>query len=111
MAVCAWALPAKEEVTSYDGVKVVRVVTENDLRAANKVVKIIAELGLSKWTSVVEVNKPIDFEVPADKWEDFNQRVSGTSFKIMHEDLGQSIREESAGSERNGESEFSDPGV
>ena len=92
LAACA---PAADKPTSYDGVKVIRFASSSDLTATNKVVKIIEDLALSRWTSVIKAGEAIDFEVPKEKFAEFQKQIKGISFSVMHEDLGKSIREES----------------
>ena len=104
-ALSALAIPVEEastdHVSRYDGVKVLRVPTGADIKPIEA---LIESLDLERWTTNPTANSHVDVEVPQDKLDEFVQAanvISATAnikqpIITMHEDLGKSIREESA---------------
>jgi len=92
---------ATDYTSKYDGVKVLRVPTVDQAEALDN---LIDSLSLQRWQGT---RTHVDVEVTTDKYDEFVDAVnslyrsSRTSQKVqvttMHEDLGASIKEESAG--------------
>ena len=85
---------AKQRVT-YDGDKVLRIATENNVAPLQN---IIDSLALPTWKGVTagipKANWHVDLVVPKDKLEEFNTMSAGMNISIMHDDLGVSIAAE-----------------
>jgi hypothetical protein len=92
---------AADHVSKYDGVKVLRVPTGADVKPIEA---LIESLDLERWTTTPTANSHVDVEVPQDKHDEFvaaANAISATAnikqpIVTMHEDLGKSIRDESA---------------
>lgn len=86
----------------YDGVKVLRVPTGASTTALDE---LISSLHLERWTQRSHPSSHIDVEVPADVLDYFVKEANAISASqnvtypivTMHEDLGESIRQETAG--------------
>lgn len=101
---------------AYNGVKVLRVPTGASTAALYDVVSRL-ELTGGLWTELVS-NSHLDLEVPQDKFAEFltaaekyvKEQGLQEGLRVMHKDLGQSIRQESEQPEqrnfRRGESLF-----
>jgi len=92
---------AADYTSRYDGIKVLRVPTVDKVDAFDE---LIDSLSLQRWKGT---RQHIDVEVPADKYDDFlaaanslyrnSTAAEGVEVTTMHDDLGASIREETAG--------------
>ncbi|KAJ9136841.1 Zinc carboxypeptidase [Pleurostoma richardsiae] len=86
---CAVIQPGK---ISYDGYKVVRVPVGTD---ASKITDIVSELQLKTWKGAPRAGAFADIVVPPSQAAAFANAISGMDAITMHENLGQSIAEES----------------
>lgn len=77
---------------SYDGYKVVRVSAGADTDRVNKLVE---KLGLATWKEARHAGSFADIVVPPSKLSAFHQETSEMETVTMHEDLGESIAQES----------------
>lgn len=104
LAVVGSALSRSPAILSapYDNVKVLRVATGSDTKPLDT---LIAKLGLERWTTRSIPSSHIDVEVPADLLDHFVREANAINhaqqvtypIETMHEDLGESIRLETAG--------------
>lgn len=104
-ALSVLALPATplDSAVQYQGVKVLRVPVGEDTAPIDQ---LISTLSLERWTVHSTPNSHVDVEVPQDKYDEFVSAVDKISAEsnitqdivVMHEDLAQSIKEESEGS-------------
>jgi len=92
----ALALPPK---VSYDGIKVFRIDIGDSPEQVASIKGLVSKLGLSLWTVDVAENTHVDLEVPKDKLSAFKEATKDFVVSVMHENLGVSIRKESAGTE------------
>ena len=96
---CAALQQAADYASRYDGVRVLRVPTGSQADALNALVD---SYGLTRWDTRAT---HVDVQVPKDVYGDFADAVAslganateGMEVMVMHQDLGASIREESAG--------------
>ncbi|PVG02522.1 putative carboxypeptidase [Serendipita vermifera] len=101
--ISAVVLPAENPASIYMGVKVVRIPTGPSVEALDKLNQLVTSLNLERWTTVPTVNSHLDVEVPSATYNTFMSAAQQILNKagilepigIMHEDLGQSILEES----------------
>ena len=81
----------------YSGTKVFRLelYNERDVLIAKG---IVSSLGLDTWTHSFAVDKNVDVVVPKSLLTTFNQKIENTSIAVslMHDDLQESIHNESA---------------
>ncbi|KAH7020770.1 uncharacterized protein B0I36DRAFT_252034 [Microdochium trichocladiopsis] len=77
---------------SYDGFKVVRVPVGMD---ASKVTDIVSQLGLSTWKGAPQAGRFADIVVAPEKFDAFTKATQGMEVSVMHENLGESIAQES----------------
>lgn len=97
----ALAVPFQDTSALYDNVKVLRLPTGNVTDQLNA---LVSKYDLTLWTLHPLPNSHLDVEVPQAKYSDFIKEAKGVlnsggiahSIVTMHEDLGQSIREESS---------------
>lgn len=80
---------------SYDGYKVFRVGTV-DQAAVDHLKSVSEKLGLQRWEAPLVPGAYNDFAVAPHQLEQFNKLVGDLKPKVMHEDLGHSISQESA---------------
>lgn len=90
------ALPPK---VTYDGVKVFRIEIGNSPGQVASIKDLISKLDLAPWTNKIAENTEVDLEVPKDKLSAFKKATGDFVVSVMHEDLGASIRAESASTE------------
>ncbi|KAL8801450.1 MAG: hypothetical protein Q9200_006947 [Gallowayella weberi] len=76
---------------NYDGYQVVRLSVGSDLP---KVKNLIQSLALSTWNGGPKANAEVDIVVPADKVAEFQASTVDLDKAVMHENLGQSIAQE-----------------
>ena len=96
---CAALQQAADYASRYDGVRVLRVPIGGQADALNALVD---SYGLTRWDTRAS---HVDVQVPKEVYGDFANAVAslranateGMEVMVMHEDLGASIREESAG--------------
>ncbi|PVG02519.1 hypothetical protein CPB86DRAFT_811574 [Serendipita vermifera] len=103
VGVSAVVFPAENPASIYMGVKVVRIPTGPSVESLHKLNQLVTSLNLERWTTVPTVNSHLDVEVPSATYITFmsaaqqilNKAGILEPIRIMHEDLGQSILEES----------------
>ncbi|KAL1722234.1 hypothetical protein EV715DRAFT_248125 [Schizophyllum commune] len=113
VASCAALQQAADYASRYDGVRVLRVPTGGQADALNALVD---SYGLTRWDTRAT---HVDVQVPKDVYGDFADAVAslganateGMEVMVMHEDLGASIRGESAGMAEFKRPEVSDQGL
>lgn len=88
----ASAAALQSRKVSYDGFKVVRVPVGMD---ASKVTDIVSKLGLSTWKGAPQAGRFADIVVSPDRLDDFTKATQGMEVEVMHENLGESIAQES----------------
>ncbi|PVG02521.1 putative carboxypeptidase [Serendipita vermifera] len=101
--ISAVVFPAENPASIYMGVKVVRIPTGSSVEPLHKLNQLVTSLNLERWTTVATVNSHLDVEVPSAAYASFmgaaqqilNKAGILEPIRIMHEDLGQSILEES----------------
>ncbi|KAF2469311.1 uncharacterized protein BDR25DRAFT_263790, partial [Lindgomyces ingoldianus] len=76
---------------NYDGYQVYRVNVGSD---RSKLSDIVSSLKLSTWKGKVETSDVVDVMVPPSQLSDFKQSTETLNTKLMHENLGASISEE-----------------
>ena len=99
----ALALPANNPASQYLGVKVVRIPTGPSTAALDKIKDLVSSLQLELWTTRPTVNSHVDVEITPAAYDTFMTSVSDIlgeagilePVTVMHEDLGQSILDES----------------
>lgn len=86
---------ATEPVINYDGYKVFRVPVATEEFGAT-LDKLSSSLGLSVWKNAYGPGDHADIAVPPSVLSAFQRKAAGlTNLEVMHENLGQSIAEES----------------
>ncbi|KAG8860755.1 hypothetical protein FRB91_001019 [Serendipita sp. 411] len=96
--------PSNNSASQFMGIKVVRIPTGPSTSALDKLKDLISKYDLDLWTTVPTINSHVDVEVPSTSYGSFMKETNGLlsqagilePVSIMHEDLGQSILEESA---------------
>ena len=81
---------------SYDGVKVFRIQLDDSAEQAAQLRAVIDRLQLETWSHVVKPAHRVDVVVEPAQLAAFAAGVSGIPYTTMHDDLGASIRAESA---------------
>lgn len=76
---------------SYDGWKVYRVVVGDN---SAKLSEVMSKLQLKTWKGKVETSDVVDVVVPPTQIEAFVSSTEALNTKLMHDDLGVSIAEE-----------------
>ena len=91
------ALPEQSpKPVSYDGVKVFRIQLDDSAEQAAQLRAVIDRLQLETWSQVVKPAHRVDVVVEPAQLAAFAAGVSGIPYTTMHDDLGASIRAESA---------------
>ena len=91
LAASAAAVSVPAQSVSYDGYKVFRVDTGNQVDRIND---IVAKLALKTWKGAPRAGAAADIVVPPSALLEFKSAISGLNAITMHEDLGASIAEE-----------------
>lgn len=86
--VLAVVVPRK---ANYDGYKVVRLEVGDNL---SQVKDLIQKLSLSTWNGSPKANSEVDVVVPADQVANFDTSTADLDSRIMHQNLGAAIAEE-----------------
>ncbi|KAL8917089.1 MAG: hypothetical protein Q9208_008168 [Pyrenodesmia sp. 3 TL-2023] len=86
--VLAVVVPRK---ANYDGYKVVRLEVGDNL---SQVKDVIQKLSLSTWNGSPKANSEVDVVVPADQVANFDASTADLDSRIMHQNLGAAIAEE-----------------
>lgn len=89
----AAAVATAPQSVSYDGHKVFRVPVTDD---GSFLRSVIAKLDVSTWQPPSKKGAFADIHVPPHALKPFEQALQGHEVITMHEDLGQSIRDEGA---------------
>lgn len=85
---------AVNQKVSYDGYKVFRVPSATKAHA-EKLQKVTADLGLQPWEAPFKSGTYSDVAVPPSQLAKFQELIGEMNPIVMHENLGQSIAEES----------------